>query len=205
MSSHKSPLIGKPAPDFDATTTDGKIVKASDFWHDKLTVLVFLRHLGCTFCRTQVIELARAYPKFQDMNAQVVCVSMGPAVAGKAFKIMFELPFPMLMTGEDNTKPYELFGLGKGSWGQLLGIASWVNGFKAMATLKTKTIGTLAGDGRQMPGTFIIDTDGIVKFAYINQNASDNPATSILLSELSAISGGVPINDSVPNAKIGTN
>jgi len=204
MSSAKSTLVGKPAPDFDATTTDNKIVNASDYWTKKPVILVFLRHLGCTFCRTQVIELARTYSKFQDMGAEVVCVAMGQANVGKAFQIMFNMPFPMLMLGEDNTLAYDKYRLGKGTFSQLLGVASLVNGIKAMTHLKGQTFGGMQGDGRQMPGTFIIDTHGVVQFAYISQNASDNPPISTLLGALSTVTGGIPLNADISQSTSST-
>jgi peroxiredoxin len=202
MNTDKTGLVGQQAPDFDAMTTSGREVKLSGYWHDKPVVAVFLRHFGCTFCRTQVIELTRTYLKFQDLGAEIVCIAMGTPQAGKAFEIMFDVPFPILTIGETDTTPYELYKLGKGSWGQLLGIASFVNGFKAMSKLKGKTVGNIVGDGKQMPGTFIIDTQGIVQFAYISQNASDNPPTNLLLGALSKVTGGIPLHVEVSQSAI---
>ena len=204
MNSDKSKMDGTLAPDFDATTTSGDTVKASDYWKSSPVVLVFLRHLGCTFCRTQVIELSRTYAKFRDLGGEVVCVAMGSYQAGKAFQIMFDVPFPILMLGEDNTRPYQQYNLGKGSLGQLFGLASLMNGFKAMAKLKSRTLGKIEGDGMQMPGTFIVDRNGVIQFAYLSENASDNPPTNLLLGALSKITGGIPINVNLSEPSIGS-
>src|SRR5665213_1788677 len=107
MNTDKSGLVGHPAPDFDATTNSGDAVKLSDYWHSSPVVVVFLRHFGCTFCRTQVIDLARTYSKFKDLNAEVVCIAMGTPQTGKAFEIMFNVPFPILTIGETDTTPYQ--------------------------------------------------------------------------------------------------
>jgi hypothetical protein len=50
--------------------------------------------------------------------------------------------------------------------------------------------GPPTGDTAQLPGAFVIDPSGIVRFAHLGAHAGDNPTTDELLS---AIDGtGVP-------------
>jgi len=38
--------VGQPAPDAAFASRDGGVVRLSDLWHEKPTILLFLRHFG---------------------------------------------------------------------------------------------------------------------------------------------------------------
>ena len=184
---------GSAAPDFNVSDPSGKSVQISEFWSEKPIVVVFLRHLGCTFCRTHVLDLRKHYGEFKALGADIVCVAMGEPKLGKAFQVLFDLPFPVLMAGSDNTAPYELYGLAKGSFGQLLGLNSIINGFRAIPVLGNKLVGRIHGDGTQLAGTFVIDRGGIIRLAYRSKNAADNPTCKLLLDTIGSMHlGGAP-------------
>lgn len=52
----------------------------------------------------------------------------------------------------------------------------------ARAAAQGHTQGKATGDSQRLPGTFIIDQDGIVRFAYYGKFAGDNPDLSGLLA-----------------------
>jgi peroxiredoxin len=187
---------GSSAPDFEAVDTDGNRVRLSQFWKGDPLVVVFLRHLGCTFCRTQVIELRNRYGEFREKGSEVVCVAMGSPKVGQAFRLMFHLPFPMLMTADTDTSAYDLYGLPKGRLSQLLGFGSWIGGLRAIPILGRRIVGRLIGDGTQLAGTFIIDQSGTIRLAYRSKSASDNPPSSLLLKTIADLQeGGNPLED----------
>ena len=51
----------------------------------------------------------------------------------------------------------------------------------ARAASKGHTQGQATGDAQRLPGTFIIDASGIVRYAYYGKYAGDNPDLSALL------------------------
>ncbi len=55
------------------------------------------------------------------------------------------------------------------------------------AASKGHHIETVVGDAFQMPGTFIIDRDGIVRYARYARDAADHPATSELVEALNSL------------------
>ena len=118
---------GSLAPDFEACDTGGRVVCLSDYWQDSPVVVVFLRYLGCPFCREQVVALRDNYSALQAMGAEVVCVAMGGDKVGRAFQIMFNLPYPLLMLGEGQIRPYQQYGLARG---QLDAAIRAANGFQ---------------------------------------------------------------------------
>jgi peroxiredoxin len=166
------------APDAVLTDTEGVSRSLSDFWTRQPVVLVFLRHFGCTFCREQVALLRRDYGRFQALGVEVICIAQGDVKTGKAFSIFFDLPFPLLMAGND-ISVFHAYGLERGTLRQLFGLRSWTRG--VLATLHGHLIGRLVGDGTQMPGVFLIDRSGSIRYAHRHRDAADNPETQVLL------------------------
>jgi len=74
------------------------------------------------------------------------------------------------------------FGLKRGSLLQVLGPAPIIHGIKAAR--KGHRIEKTVGDAFQMPGTFIIDSDGIVRYARYSRHVADHPSTADLIAAL---------------------
>lgn len=171
---------GDPAPDCALTNSAGEAVTLSQYWREKPLTLVFLRHFGCVFCREQVAVLRRDYQKLLAAGTRIVCVANGPYKAGRAFEIFFDLPFAVLVS--DTTEPFEAYGLAKATLGQLFNPAMVLHGLNAL--LHGHVQGKVIGDPYQLPGTFIIDTQGIVRFVHRNRDAADHTTVDMILSNL---------------------
>ena len=118
-------------------------------------------------------------------------VGQGEPKTGKAFQILLDLPYPLLVCGDD-LSAYAAYGLGRGSLSQLFGWRSWLRG--AVATLQGHVVGRLTGDGFQMPGTFLIDTGGVIRFTHRHKDASDNLGNDVLLREIAKLAAAGPIS-----------
>jgi peroxiredoxin len=178
------PNVGDIAPEAELVDTEGRAVRISTLWPDKPLVLVFLRHLGCTFCRQQLAELARDHAQFVSAGAEIACVAQGDAKVGKAYAILAALPFPLLLCGDDLTA-YQRYGLIQARFRSMLnpimvmkGIASLLQGYK-----QTEVI----GNARQLGGAFVIDRAGVVRYAHHNADPSDNAKNELLLKAVSSL------------------
>jgi len=180
-------MVGTKAADATLTDFDGRTVRLSDYWGTKPTLIVFLRHLGCIFCREQVALLRQRYADLRAAGVEVVCVAQGDHKTGKAFSILMDLPYPILMCGDD-TAVFRAYGLGRGTLGQLFGLGSVVRGLQALFAGHRQ--GKLVGDGFQMPGMFLIDTEGVVRFVHRPRHAGDNYDPALILARLPEIVGG---------------
>jgi hypothetical protein len=80
---------------------------------------------------------------------------------------------------------YRAWGLKRGNAAQLFGPAVWVE--TAKASLKGEAISKVSGDPFQMPGTFTVSTDGIVRYAYYSLHAGDYPGESRLMKAIEAL------------------
>jgi len=68
---------------------------------------------------------------------------------------------------------YEAYGL------QRAGITSLLNPGLAKATMRAASRGhaqgKATGDVKMLPGTFIVDTEGVIRYAYYSSHAGDHP------------------------------
>lgn len=68
---------------------------------------------------------------------------------------------------------YEAYGLQRG------GVTTILNPGLAVASLRAASRGHVqgkpTGDVKMLPGTFIVDTDGIIRYAYYSSHAGDHP------------------------------
>ncbi len=139
------PLVGKKMPDiaFDALANDEiKKLKVSDF-AGKWLLLVFYPGDFTFICPTELRELAAMYPAFQKINVEVVGVSTDSVFVHKAW--------------HDSSKAikevnFPLAADPAGILSRCLGVY-------------------LENDGVALRGTFVIDPDGIIKSAEVNDNS----------------------------------
>jgi peroxiredoxin len=91
-----------------------------------------------------------------------------------------QAPFPCLADpGRDG---YRSYGLKRGSAWEVLGPAAIVRGLQARR--KGHHIEKIEGDAFQMPGTFIIDRGGIVRYARYARHSGDHPDPKELVQAL---------------------
>ena len=95
----------------------------------------------------------------------------------------FEAPFPCL--ADPQREGYRAFGLKRGSWWDVIGPAAIARGMTAGR--KGHHIERPVGDVMQLPGTFIIDRQGIVRYARDARHSGDHPQTTELVEALRAL------------------
>lgn len=147
------------------------------------TLLVFLRHFGCTFCRKMVKEVrvaadrADALDKAQGENAggrrypRVVFVHLGDLDRAGEF---FGEYWPGACAISDVDKAlYGEFGLARGSVGQLCGPRALACGVRAM--LQGHGIGRPVGDPLMMPGLFLVSPQGRILRRHLFAHIGDHP------------------------------
>jgi peroxiredoxin len=129
-----------------------------------------------------VAQLRRHADQFERYGARVVLVGLGSVAETAAFKSRFDVPFAMIADPEKQL--FSAFGLKRASTGSLFSMGMAVKGLTALA--KGHGPGMPSGDVRQLPGVFIIDTDGSVRFSHYAADPSDHPSADALLDVLRA-------------------
>jgi len=129
-----------------------------------------------------VAQLRREKDAFDRLGAAVVLVGLGNVEQTAAFKERFDVPFPMI--ADPDKVLFEAFRLKQATAGSMLSAKMVFRGVTAMA--KGHGIGVPRGDVRQLPGVFIIDTDGGILFSHHADGAADHPRPETLLAALRA-------------------
>lgn len=135
------------------------------------TLLVFLRHLGCTFCRQMVDEIKNA----KNALPPVVFVHQGGVKEGEEF---FSQRWPeAIAIADPDLKLYRAFEVGRGGFMQLFGPETLVCGLRGLA--QGHGVGLPMGDPLLMPGLFFI-RDGHIVWSHEFRHAGDHPDFNLL-------------------------
>jgi peroxiredoxin len=179
------PRTGDPAPSvvlLDPATGD---VLLSQCWMHRPVVVVFLRYFGCPFCQMQVVALRDDQQRFADVGADIVLVGQGDFTQEVAFREARHVPFPILL--DPQRLAYRAYGLGRATTMQIFGPRVALPFVRANLHPETMQRGLKGGSFRQLPGTFVVDTEGIVRLAHRNRTVADNPTNAVVLEALRAI------------------
>ncbi len=89
---------------------------------------------------------------------------------------------PSLTCFADTTNDaYYAFGLRQGTMTEAIQNAFNIAKVSAKAVADGFMQGKATGDAQMMPGTFIVDQQGIIRYAYYSQYAGDDPEIPVLL------------------------
>jgi hypothetical protein len=131
--------------------------------------LVFLRHFGCTFTRQLLRHLEQLQADVESRGGRLVLVHMLERGQDAGF---LDPDARVARIADPACRLYRAFGLGKGTFWELLGPVVWVKGF--LAFFSGCGAGHLAGDGLQMPGAFLFRNGRIIS-AQPARNAAQLP------------------------------
>lgn len=146
-------------------------VSLYDLSGGKPTLVIFLRHLGCTFCRESLAELRERRNVIERAGTQIALVHMAPEDHARAFLSRYGLS-DVPRFSDPGKSLYAAFGLQRGGLLQLFGPRVWWRGL--IATWRGHRVGRLVGDGFQMPGAFLV-VDGEIRSAFRHSTAADRP------------------------------
>jgi peroxiredoxin len=136
------------------------------------TLTVFLRHIGCTFCREAVSDLAKRRSDLEARGINLALVHMSETAQATRFFERYGLE-SVHHFSDPTCKLYRAFGLDRGTFLQLFGPRVWFRGITA-GLFSRHGMGPLSGDGFQMPGVFLVDRGKILS-AFRAATAADRP------------------------------
>ena len=106
----RSPLIGKTAPDFELSDTEGHQVALRDLRRDGPVIVVFYYGYYCSHCVAQLFGLEEDLPKFAEHGVHIVALSADPPETTAArFRQYGHFPFPVL--SDRGNKVAERYGV----------------------------------------------------------------------------------------------
>jgi peroxiredoxin len=157
VSSQSHPLLGRPAPPFELKDSTGEAWKLPEAHASEPVILVFYLGQTCMACVTHLVELDFAISRFRDRGVRVLAVSGdSPQSSRQRLNRYRDFRVPLL------SDPDHATALAYGVWKPVSGADK--------------------NDGEPLHGTFIVDCDGLVRWAYVG----DRPFRDIeaIMSEL---------------------
>jgi len=151
--------IGDKAPDFKLFNTEKKEIGLSDH-KGKNVVLLFFPLAFTGVCTTELCTMRDDIAKYNNLNAEVLALSVDSLFTLEKFKAEQNLNFDLLSDFNRETAK---------SYGALY--EEFVLGMKHVAKRSA----------------FVIDGDGTVKYAEVLESAGDLPNFSAILETLSAL------------------
>ena len=129
-----------------------------------------------------MVDVRKDATRFRAAGAQVLLVTMASPEQAARFRQRFDIPFDLLAdAGQD---VYRAYGLPRGTLRQVAGPAVWPSALKALFRGGS---GKAIGDIWQMPGAFIVDREGKIRFAHYPANQADRVSHDAIIATLDAL------------------
>ena len=150
--------VGEHAPDFTLRDQNGQEVTLSSFRGQKNVLLVFYPFAFSGICTTELCQVRDELPRYQNDEVQILAVSVDSSFSLKSYAEAQGYQFPLLAD-------------------------FWPHGEVARAYGVFNDVAGMANRG-----TFVIDKQGVVRYAEMNQprEARDQTAWQKAISGLAA-------------------
>lgn len=143
--------VGDIAPDFSLKSTSNETYKLSDFKGKKNVVILFFPAVGSSICEKELCSTRDGMKDYENLNAQVLAISVDGPFAQKLWSDKHQFNFPVLSDFNKEVAP---------TYGAFYDV--WLPekfGLKGVAKRSA----------------FVIDKDGIIKYAEVLENAGHEP------------------------------
>ena len=167
--------VGQRAPDVTVKDAEGRDVELNDLIADGPVLLVFYRGGWCPFCNFQIRELTTAYPEYRRRGVTPVAISVDRTEETARTRATYTIPFPVLSDSDlaahrayrvvhhaDDAEVERLRGFGM-------------------------DIERASGRDHHViaiPSLFVIDKDGVVRWAHADPNYRTRPSTGQVLAAI---------------------
>lgn len=160
--------------------------KSLEDWLDPAgTLVVFLRHFGCTYCREMVGDLRLAVEQAFARGGRYPPVLIIHGASSEQSKDFFAGRWPQARTIADPTQIlYRAFGVGRGTAKDFLSPSAMICAVKGLA--KGYGVGAPKSDPWLMPGVFYVRNAEII-WHHDFAHAGDHPDFAALPKRLSAL------------------
>jgi peroxiredoxin len=130
-----------------------------------------------------VAQLRQIKSRFDKYGAKILLVGSGDLQQAEIFRQTYATEFDV---ASDNQRLlYQAYRLKRTSLFQMASPSLFLKGLRTIG--RGHGLGSAQGDVFQLPGVFIIDTKGMVRYSYHGRDPADRPKPKALLSVLAEI------------------
>lgn len=173
--------IGESIPDVEIQNAKGETVKLKALAAEKPLLLIFYRGGWCPFCNFQIRELTQAYAQFEERGVTPVAISVDSVDEASKTEGAYTIPFPVL--SDPDLLAHKGFKV--------------INEVPAEDRERLKKMGMdLEASSKRdhgtvaIPGVFLIDGEGVVRWAHANEDYRVRPSIAQLLAAIDGASLG---------------
>jgi peroxiredoxin len=164
------------------TDTAGSPTRLGTLWLEQPTVLLFVRHFGCLFCREQLAEAERHAEQLSQLGAKLVVIGNGSVEEARSF--VDELGTEAQVLTDPARESYCAIGMQRS-------VVSSVNPRTVAHAFRAWRKGhrqrAVAGDPFQQGGVVVIAPDGDEVFRFVSAHAGEHPDFELVLQALSEL------------------
>jgi peroxiredoxin len=181
--------VDDPAPDFELLDVSGKPTHLSSFWADQPALILFWRHYGCGCGMDRAKRLRDEFKDYLQAGSRVVIIGQGEPERAAAYAEKYELPSLPILCDPDH-QAYTAYGLLEGKAPQILFDASEslldcdLEAGRELAQARREAGRPLVDNSWLLPGEFVIDSSGVVVFAYRYNYCEDFPDHRVHLAAI---------------------
>jgi len=146
--------IGDRAPDFELLTESDERVRSADLLANGPLLLCFIRGAWCPFSATELQYLERFAPQVRETGASILTLSPEPLERCAALRESLQLGFPILQ--DAGNRIARRFGLE----------IEFNDPLRAVLRSDADSLGSGGLRELPVPGLFVIDDRGIVRYAF---------------------------------------
>ena len=189
------PQVGDPAPDATLPDHEGRDVALSSLWADRPLLILFWRHFGCSCGMDRAARLRTELPDYRAGGGDVVIVGQGEPARAARYRERQGIDVPILSDPDRST--YQAYGLLQGSTAQILFDAPDpflrcdFDAGMGLAASRHATDRALVDDPWQLPGEFVVGTDGVIAYAHRYGWCEDYPDPRVHLAVIRGAAGNL--------------
>lgn len=187
------PQTGDPAPDPSLPDHEGREARLSSYWAERPLLILFWRHFGCSCGMDRAGRLREELADYRTAGGDVVIVGQGEPTRAARYRERQQLDVPILCDPERSS--YEGFGLLQGTTAQILFDAPDpflrcdLQAGLDLAASRHGTDRALVDDPWQLPGEFVVGTDGIIRHVHRYGWCEDYPDPRVHIAVIREAAG----------------
>ena len=175
--------VGERAPDFSLPNAMGESVRLYDLLEQGPVVLTFYRGAWCPYCNLELKALTEARPEIRAQRARLIAVT--PQQPDQSLKQVEEdgYPFEILSDLDDTVmKDYDLY----------FEVSGELDAVYRKMGLNLEAFNGTGRRGLPLPGTFVIDRDGVIRAAFADVDYTRRMEPTAVVAALKRLHRGTP-------------
>ncbi len=187
------PQPGDAAPDAVLPDHDGAPVRLSSLWAERPMLVLFWRHFGCSCGMDRASRLRDELADYRAAGGDAVIIGQGEPGRAARYRARQSLAVPILCDPDRAT--YEAFGLLQGTTAQILFDAPdeflrcEPQAGMDLAVSRHGTDRALVDDPWQLPGEFVVGTDGAIRATHRYGWCEDYPDPRVNIAVIREAAG----------------